>query len=77
MKIKDDISVDVLMHLLNEIIKNAIDHVSFSTVKHLVIHMFDDMINNYQYVYQEVIRQLNSLKSFDESKSYLKNIQVK
>ena len=54
--------------------KNAIDHVSFSTVKHLVIHMFDDMINNYQYVYQEVIRQLNSLKSFDESKSYLKNI---
>ena len=26
MKIKDDISVDALMYLLNEVIKNAIDH---------------------------------------------------
>lgn len=26
MKIKDDISVDVLMNLLNDVIKNAIDH---------------------------------------------------
>ena len=26
MKIKDDVSVDALMYILNEIIKNAIDH---------------------------------------------------
>ena len=54
--------------------KNAIDHVSFSTIKNLTIHMFDSMINNYQDVYQEIITQLNSIKSFDESKSFLKNI---
>ena len=36
--------------------KNAIDHVSFSTVKNLVIHMFDDLIiNNYQGISQDII----------------------
>ena len=53
--------------------KNAIDHVSFSTVKNLVIHMFDDLIiNNHGDISKVIIKELNSINSFDQSKSTLK-----
>ena len=63
-----------LIKLTKNKFRNATDHVSFSTVKNLVVHMFDDLIHNYQCAYQEILIKLNSLNSFEEAKSYLKKI---
>ena len=54
--------------------KNAIDHISFSTIRNLVIHMFDEsIINNCEVISKEIIHELNSINSFDEAKLFLKN----
>ena len=54
--------------------KNALNHISFSTIRNLVIHMFDNsIINNFQVISQKIIQELNSINSFDEAKSFLKN----
>ena len=54
--------------------KNALNHVSFSTIRNLVIHMFDNsIINNNKIIAEEIETKLKSINSFDEAKSYLKN----
>ena len=73
--IEKAIGKEELIKLSLDKFKKAIDHVSFSTVKNLVIHMFDDLlINNSQGISQEIIIQLNSMNSFDNAKLYLKSV---
>lgn len=64
---------ELVKHSINKF-KNALDHVSFSTIRNLVIHMFDDsIIKNNQIISQEIEIRLKSINSFDEAKWFLKN----
>ena len=67
--------LEELVKLIINKFKNAIEHISFSTIKNLVIHMFDDLIiNNFNDIHQEFIKNVDSLYSFEKAKSSLKNI---
>ena len=64
---------ELVKHSINKF-RNALDHVSFSTIRNLVIHMFDDsIINNNKIITQEIEMRLKSINSFEEAKSFLKN----
>ena len=65
---------DELIKLSVDKFKNSVNHVSFSTIKNLVIHNFEELINNYQSVYIQIKEHLNTYNSFDEAKKDLKNI---
>ena len=65
---------DELINLSVDKFKNSVNHVSFSTIKNLVIHNFEELINNYQSVYIQIKEHLNTYNSFDEAKKDLKNI---
>ena len=52
--------------------KNAIDHISFSTVKNRVNQQINEYINSFEDYFTNINNKLDELNDFDKAKNYLK-----